>query len=108
MVIVGLVDAGLIVSVNACVALPEALSATCTVKLAAPAVVGVPLIVPVVELSARPAGRAPPVTDQLYGLVPPVAVSVCEYGVLTVPLGSGDVVVICRAEPAELMVRVYA
>src|SRR5437773_7918981 len=31
-VMVGLVDAGLIVSVNACVALPEALSATCTVK----------------------------------------------------------------------------
>jgi len=37
--------------------------------------VGVPLIVPP-ELKLRPAGRLPAVTDQLRGVVPPVAASV--------------------------------
>ena len=45
-------------SVNALVALPEALSVTFTVKLAVPESVGVPLIVPLLE-RLRPVGRVP-------------------------------------------------
>jgi hypothetical protein len=50
--------------------------ATRTVKLEVPAAVGVPLIAPEEAFSVRPAGRLPAETDQLYGVVPPVAVSV--------------------------------
>ena len=39
-------------------------------------VVGVPVIVPVAALRVKPAGSVPLVTFQLYGVVPPVAVSV--------------------------------
>ena len=53
-------------------------SVTVTVKVAVPTVVGVPLIVPVVELRVNPAGSEPVVTDQVYGLTPPVAASVAE------------------------------
>ena len=49
-----------------------ALSETCTVMLAAPAVVGVPEMVPPV-LRDRPAGRVPDLTVHIYGAVPPVA-----------------------------------
>ena len=68
-------------------------SVTCTVNLDWPAPVGVPLIVPFL-LKPRPAGNAPEVTVHEYGVVPPVAVSVVEYGVPTVPLGSVDVLII--------------
>jgi hypothetical protein len=51
-------------------------SVAVTVKLLVPAVVGVPLIVPVVGLSVRPTGSVPVVTAQLTGFVPPVNVSV--------------------------------
>jgi hypothetical protein len=51
-------------------------SVAVTVKLLVPAVVGVPLIVPVVGPSTRPAGSVPVVTAQLTGFVPPVNVSV--------------------------------
>jgi hypothetical protein len=54
-------------------------SVTRTVKFEVPAVVGVPEIVPVDELSDRPAGRLPEMTDQLYGVTPPVATSVWLY-----------------------------
>jgi len=54
----------------------EALSVTLTVKLDGPAVVGVPEIVPPERLS--PAGSDPLATDQVYGGVPPVALSACE------------------------------
>lgn len=40
------------------------------------AVVGVPLRTPVEVLSVMPAGRVPAVKDQLYGVVPPIAVNV--------------------------------
>ncbi len=50
-----------------------AASVTCTVRLAVPATVGVPLITPVVALRLRPAGSVPLLSDQLYGVVPPVA-----------------------------------
>jgi hypothetical protein len=49
-----------------------------------PAVVGVPLIVPVL-LIERPLGRA--LADQLYGETPPVAARFAEYTVPTVPAG---------------------
>jgi hypothetical protein len=60
---------------SGCVAVPAFASLTCTVKLEVPAVVGVPVIAPAV-LRLNPAGRAPTVVDQVYGVVPPVAVSV--------------------------------
>jgi hypothetical protein len=49
-----------------------ALSETCTVMLAAPAVVGVPEMVPPV-LRDSPAGRVPDLSVHVYGAVPPVA-----------------------------------
>ena len=48
-------------------------SATVTVRLKVPVTAGVPETMPVVEPRASPAGRLPAVTDQLYGMVPPVA-----------------------------------
>jgi len=48
---------------------------TRTVKLELSAVVGVPLRTPTVD-KVRPAGSVPTDTDQLYGVVPPVAASV--------------------------------
>ncbi len=60
------------------VATAERLSVTRTVKLKEPLVVGVPLMVPLAEPRDNPVGREPPLTDQLYGDVPPEAVSVCE------------------------------
>ena len=62
------------------VAVPFALSVTCTVKPETPraAVVGVPLNTPPV-LSERPAGSDPAVIDHLKPeFEPPVAISVCE------------------------------
>ena len=50
------------------------LSVTCAVKLAVPAVRGVPLSTPSL-LSAMPAGREPEVMVQVYGVVPPLAAS---------------------------------
>ena len=43
--------------------------------------------------NSRPAGKAPDVTDQVYGGVPPVAARVPEYGMPALPIGRGDVVV---------------
>ena len=48
---------------------------TRTVKLELSAAVGVPLRTPTVD-KVRPAGSVPADTDQLYGVVPPVAASV--------------------------------
>ena len=52
-------------------------SVTLTVNEEVPAVAGVPLIWPEL-LSVRPAGREPELSDQLYGVVPPLAASVAE------------------------------
>jgi hypothetical protein len=57
-------------------AVPPRASVACTVKLLVATAVGVPVMAPVVALSARPAGSAPLVTDQVYGVLPPVAASV--------------------------------
>jgi hypothetical protein len=64
---------------------------TLTVKLADPAVVGVPDIAPPAD-KLSPAGNDPPDTDHEYGGDPPDAASVCEYATPTVPAGSDDVV----------------
>jgi len=53
-------------------------SVTCAVIVKLPDAVGVPLSAPVAPFSVTPAGRAPAVIDQLYGVVPPVAASVAE------------------------------
>ena len=62
-------------------------SVTVTVKDAVPAVVGVPLMTPDGE-RARPAGGEPTDMAHEYGIVPPVAASVCEYATPTVPPGN--------------------
>jgi len=81
-------------------------SVTWTVKGKEPAEVGVPEMLPE-ELSARPLGREPLPSDQLYGVVPPAAVSVALKAADTVAPGS-CVVVICRVGEAALTVRVAA
>jgi hypothetical protein len=63
------------------------LSDTETVKLEVPPLVGVPEVAPVADAKLSPAGRLPDETDHLYGLVPPVALKVPLYALLTVPLG---------------------
>jgi hypothetical protein len=52
-------------------------SATCTVKVDEPAVVGVPEMVPPL-LRLRPAGKAPAEILQEYGVLPPEAANVVE------------------------------
>ena len=64
--------ASLIVTEKSFVAVPPPV--TWTVKLKVPAAVGVPLRTPA-EDRFRPAGSVPADTDQLYGVVPPVAAS---------------------------------
>jgi hypothetical protein len=64
------------------------LSVTRTVKLDVPEAVGVPLMTPVDEPKLNPAGRLPETTDQLYGVLPPVAASVWLYASPIVPLGT--------------------
>jgi hypothetical protein len=59
---------------SALVALPI-LFAALTVKLNVPAVVGVPVIAPVVAFKPKPAGRLPAEIDHVIGTVP-VAASV--------------------------------
>jgi hypothetical protein len=53
-------------------------SVTLTVKFEVPAVVGVPLITPVEELSKRPAGKEPVRILHARGNTPPEAVMVAE------------------------------
>ena len=61
--------------------------------------VGVPEIV--FPLRVRPVGSEPAEIDHVYGLVPPVAASVCEYALVATPLGR-EVVVILRAGPTTI------
>jgi hypothetical protein len=80
-------------------------SLTVTVKLLVAVAVGVPEIRPVAEASLRPAGRLPLVTDQVYGVVPPLACSTFEYFVPLTPEGKDDVVT-ASAKGATTSVRV--
>jgi len=50
--------------------------------------VGVPVIAPVPPFNVKPAGSAPTLIDQAYGVMPPVAPSVWLYAVPSVPPGS--------------------
>src|SRR5947209_3319182 len=52
------------------------------------AAVGVPLIAPAAESKVRPAGRV--LIENVYGAVPPLAVSVFKYGTPTLPLTPGN------------------
>ena len=52
-------------------------SAACTVNVAVPVPVGVPLITPAAD-NVDPVGNDPVATDQVFEPVPPVVVSVCE------------------------------
>ena len=61
---------------NAWVAVAPLASVALTVKLLVPAVVGVPLISPVLVLSDSPAGRLPVAIAHVIGLLPPLDVSV--------------------------------
>ena len=63
-------------------------SFTVSEAICVPAVVGVPLIVPLL-LIERPLGR--PLADQVYGELPPVAARFAEYAVPTVPAGNAVV-----------------
>jgi hypothetical protein len=69
--------AGLTVKVNDLLAVAALTSVTLMVKLKLPAVVGVPLICPVAEFSARPVGKAPAVTVEINGDVPPLTTTGC-------------------------------
>ena len=68
---------------------PEQLyvSAAVTVKENVSATVGVPLSTPDAE-SVRPSGNVPDVTENVYGDVPPLAVTILLYGVQTIPSAS--------------------
>ena len=52
-------------------------------------------------------GNESDLTEHVYGVAPPLAVNVAEYGMATWPLGT-DVLVSCSGEgPAEEIVSVY-
>src|SRR5579885_3489003 len=79
-------------AVAVCCGLPA--SARSIVKVAGPAVVGAPLIAPLLALSASPAGSAEPfASDQVYGVVPPLPASCAAYGCPTMPAVSVEVVI---------------
>lgn len=61
---------------NAFVAVLLLASVTFTVKQTVPFVVGLPEIKPVEPFKVKPAGRLPELTDQTYGVFPPVAAKV--------------------------------
>ena len=77
-------------------------SVTLNVSEVEPGSVGTPLIKPVDEVSVKGLGNAPEVVDHVYGGVPPIAVSACEYDAPTWPYGN-DVDVICNGPPALLI-----
>jgi hypothetical protein len=64
-------------------------STTCIVNKYDPAAVGVPIMSPVAAVNFNPLGSCPVVKLQVYGGVPPPAISRHEYTPCTPPLGSG-------------------
>jgi hypothetical protein len=74
------------------VAIAPVLSVTPIVKIDVLALVGVPLITPVVVFRAKPVGRLPEVIDQVYGITPLSAASVWLYATPISPLASDAVV----------------
>ena len=89
------------VIVNALVACTLAASVTCAVKLKLPALVGIPVMAPLVASNVRPAGKEPDVMDQRYGGVPPTAFRLAEYAVPMAPPDRVGAVVIVSAEITE-------
>jgi hypothetical protein len=86
--------AAVIATVKACVASGDTPFEARTVNEATAAEVGVPVMAPVEELSDKPAGSDPEMTDQvkLDGL--PVAAKLCEYAAPIVPPGNEVVVMV--------------
>ena len=104
LVMFGAADAAAMTMVTLCVALGRVPLAACTANVNEPAVVGVPLRMPLEALSVRPVGNVPVAMDQVIGAVP-VAVKVRLYAVPTVPFG-GAVLVIAGATDAAAMTMV--
>lgn len=69
---------------KACVSVRPSASVTVTEKFDVPEPVGVPEINPL-EVIVKPAGNEPEVTAYVYGPVPPVDATVCEYDTPVVP-----------------------
>src|SRR3954468_23502549 len=76
---------------NARLALCPFPSVAVTVKLAVPAPVGVPEIAPLDELSDKPPGNEPTLTDHVNDPDPPEAANVALYPTPTSPPGNDDV-----------------
>jgi hypothetical protein len=68
-----------------------------TVKLAVSAVVGVPLLIPVLLARLKPTGKLPVTIDQVRGAVPPLATNVWLYAVPAVAPGKLAVVTTGRS-----------
>jgi hypothetical protein len=81
-----------------------AASVTVTVNVVvASAIVGVPLTRPVAVLKLIPFGSVPPVSANVYGRVPPLAVTgVNANAVLTVPVVLGTAWVVLSGDPAAI------
>ena len=92
-----MLTAALITIESAFVPVALTVSVALAVKLDVPAVVGVPVIAPVDELSDRPAGRVPDEMDQARAPVPPVAARVWLYAMLIVSAGRLAVVIVTAA-----------
>ena len=73
-----MLSSGLIVMARAFAAVAVAMSFIWTVKLEVAAAPGVPVMEPAGEFRDKPAGSAPPLTDHVYGGVPPENCNVCE------------------------------
>lgn len=86
--VVVIARAGLMVKVKLAVAvsfgLVESVTVSVTVEVPVPETVGIPVIWPV-ALRERPAGS--PVAVNVYGVVPPVAVTAALYAAFTAPFG---------------------
>src|SRR4051794_23858281 len=72
-----------------------------TLKVNVPAVVGVPASTPDAP-SDRPGTGVPPASENVYGPVPPLAVSDCEYATPTVP-PAGVPVMVTAEQPDSSM-----
>ena len=83
---------GFTVRLRVWVRVVDVLSWTWSVKLDVPVPVGAPEIVPPV-LRLRPAGRLPETIVQVYGVVPPIAVTLCVYGEFWIAAGRVVVVI---------------
>ena len=87
------------------VAVEPLLPRTCIVNVELVALVGIPDISPVNAFRARPLGSALIMMLHEYGVAPPVACTVCEYGTDTSPPRS-EVVVIVGGVSSFVMVHV--